>query len=336
MIQAFYRAAKPFLFRLDAEKAHHLGSRALKLAGSEKLKIREPLQRRVAGIDFAGPVGMAAGFDKYGEIFHSLPGFGFAFCELGTVTPEPQAGNEPPRLFRVPAEKALINRMGFNNTGFEAMAAAVEQAGFDKKYRLGLSLGKQKSTPLPDAHRDYLKMINSLKNRKAHEKISYLAVNISSPNTPGLRELQQKSFLDNLIGCCSEASELPLFVKMAPDFEGDDEFAATVNTAIDAGAAGLILTNTSADLNRLNGPLKQQWSGGLSGSPLKELALRRLQTAVAEAAGRVAVIASGGIMTAEDAISRLNAGADLVQLYTGFVYSGPALPQKINRLAAQL
>ena len=330
-----YGLLKRGLFLLSPELAHGLGMSALRVLGTVRsapaLAAGGPdLSVTSAGLRFAHPVALAAGFDKDAEAVAGFFGVGFAGVEVGTVTPRPQPGNPAPRLFRIPEARALINRMGFNNHGVEAMAARLgalrRRAG-----PVGVNLGKNKDTPLERAVDDYLAGVDAL-----GALADYLVVNASSPNTPGLRQLQQSEPLRLLLSAVKArlgtvAPGKPLFLKIAPDL-APEEVDAIVDVAIEVGIAGLICTNTTLTRPGVGGPVAAE-AGGLSGAPLAPLALATLRRAASRARGRLALWASGGIFTADDVLERLEAGADLCQVYTAFVYVGPVL---VYRLLADL
>lgn len=288
------------------------------------------------GLTFANPVGLAAGFDKDGIALQGLASLGFGFIEAGTVTYQPQPGNVRPRLFRLPLDKALINRAGFNNDGAEAFVARV------KKHRpdciLGVSIGKNKATPIEDAVSDYLKCFETI-----HPVADYVAVNVSSPNTPGLRELQRAHELEGLLSALqkrnqeltvghSHKTEVPLLVKIAPDLNQED-LEMIVDVAKCANVAGVIATNTSVERGGLRTPpakIKACGEGGLSGAPLRSRSTQMIASLYRLARGSLTLIGVGGIFTAEDAWEKICAGASLVQLYTGFIYEGPSIAREIN------
>lgn len=333
---------KPLLFRVDPEEAHHLAFRMLQAGSafpiwSRVFQVRDSrLQRILAGCQFPNPVGLAAGFDKNGEAVSHWERLGFGFCEIGTVTAKPQPGNPRPRLFRLPEDRALINRMGFNNWGAELVAQRLREtfARRAPKIPVGINIGKSKVTPNEEAVSDYLFSLERL-----YEFSDYLVVNVSSPNTPGLRDLQEKESLTRLLSSVLERGaklagerglrERALFVKLAPDLD-DDAFGALIRMAVEIGLAGVIVNNTTLSRASLRSELARE-SGGLSGAPLTARAHGLMQRARAEAGDKLVLIGSGGIMTPEDAVSRLEAGADLIQIYTGFVYEGPRLPCRICR-----
>ncbi len=329
------------LFRLDPERAHRLAHLALKGMGPLVARSRRPavppaLVVRAFGLEFQGPLGLAAGFDKGDVALPGLFAFGFSHVEIGTITPRPQPGNDRPRLFRLPEHRALVNRRGVNNAGAEACARRL--AALPASARLGpvgINVGKNKVTPNERAADDYLACIDAL-----HRHADYLVVNISSPNTPGLRALQEKAQLDALLRACAArlaevAPGKPLLVKLAPDLEAEalDE---AVDVAIAAGVSGIIATNTTLSRPGVERHPLAKEAGGLSGAPLEPLATAVVRRIAARAAGRVPVIGCGGIFTAEDAYAKIRAGATLVQAYTGLVYEGPAFVRRVNEGLSRL
>ena len=329
------------LFHLDPEPAHALATfwlRRVPLAAARALRPRVPdaLKVRCLGLEFDGPVGLAAGFDKGEVLLPGLFALGFSHVEIGTLTPRPQAGNEKPRAFRLPEHRALVNRMGFNNEGAEACARRL--AALPPAARLGpvgVNVGRNKGTPNEEAVRDYLECIDRL-----HAHADYLVVNISSPNTPGLRALQEAAALDALLRACvgrvrQRAPGKPLLVKLAPDLEpaAVDE---AVDVAVAAGISGIVATNTTLSRAGVEGHPRAAEAGGLSGAPLAARATAVVRRCARRAAGRVPVIGCGGIMGAEDAYEKIRAGASLVQVYTGFVYGGPTFVRDVNEGLARL
>jgi dihydroorotate dehydrogenase len=323
------------LFRLDPERAHRLAHRLLGRVGPRLARARRPRARprlavRVLGLAFDGPVGLAAGFDKGDCAVAGLFALGFSHVEIGTITPRPQAGNERPRLFRLPEHRALVNRMGFNNEGMEAcarrLAALPREARFGP---VGLNVGKNKATPNERAAGDYLACIDRL-----HPFADYLVVNISSPNTPGLRELQEREPLERLLRACAGrlaevAPGKPLLVKLAPDLE-PEALDEAVDVAVAAGAAGIIATNTTLSRAGVEGHPRAGEAGGLSGAPLEARATGVVRRIAARVRGRLPVVGCGGVMTAADAYAKIRAGASLVQVYTGLVYGGPSFVRRLN------
>jgi dihydroorotate dehydrogenase len=331
---------RPLLFQIDPEKVHTFSYSALRTAFKLPFsaKIAESvyclkdakLEREVFGLKFPNPVGLAAGFDKNALLVDEFSHLGFGFIEIGTVTPRPQPGNDKPRLFRLPVDQAIINRMGFNNQGAETAAHRL-------KYRksniiIGGNIGKNKDTPNEQALRDYEKCFEAL-----YDVVDYFVVNVSSPNTPGLRELQDKEPLMELLAAVqrknnAKAQPKPLLLKIAPDLT-DSQLDDIVEIAQETKLAGIIATNTTISRENLEthlSDIQEIGAGGLSGKPLKERATEVIKYLRSKLPENVRIIGVGGIMTAEDAIEKLNAGADLIQLYTGFVYEGPALVKAIN------
>lgn len=317
---ALYPLVRPLVFALDAERAHRLTIRALRLVpAGEPAKEDSRLAIRVAGLDFPNPVGLAAGFDKDAEVHAQMLGFGFGFVEVGTVTPRPQAGNARPRLFRLAEDRAVINRMGFNNKGFEAAKARL--AG-RRRGIVGVNIGANKDSA--DRIADYAEGA-----RQMAATADYLTVNISSPNTPGLRALQDAGALAELLAAVGEArsAATPVFLKVAPDLDSD-EIDAIARAAIEAGTDALIVANTTVSRPELCSPHRDE-AGGLSGAPLKALALQRLKDFRSATGGVLPLIAVGGIENGVDAYARIRAGASLVQLYTALVYQGPGVARAI-------
>lgn len=329
---SLYPLVRPLAFALDAERAHRLTIAALKLvppglpADTDRV-----LAVTVAGLDFPNPVGLAAGFDKDAEVYAQMLGFGFGFVEIGTVTPLPQAGNERPRLFRLAEDRAVINRMGFNNRGAQAAAARLGRRGRGRGI-VGANVGANKDSV--DRIADYAAGI-----RTFAPLADYLTVNVSSPNTPGLRGLQDEAALGELLAAAVEArgaARPPIFLKVAPDL-ASAQVDGIARTAIDRGIDGLIVGNTTVSRPALRSRHRGE-AGGLSGAPLKGLALERLRDFRRATGGALPLIAAGGIENGVDAWHRIRAGASLVQLYTALVYEGPDLAARIaselRRLAA--
>jgi dihydroorotate dehydrogenase len=323
-----YRLLRPALFMLDAERAHGLALAALKLRGAGQPPAPGPLAVEVAGLAFPNPLGMAAGFDKDGELPDALLGLGFGFAEVGSITPLPQPGNPRPRLFRLAEDRAVINRMGFNNRGAEE--ATRRLSARKRRGIVGINIGANKDSP--DRVADYAAM-----TRIMAPLASYLAVNISSPNTPGLRALQDEGALNGLLDAVFEARGIdgpPVFLKVAPDLEPAD-IDAIARIALDKKLGALTVSNTTVS----RPPLKSRHadeSGGLSGEPLKPLALQRLRDFRTATGGEMPLIGVGGIASAHDAWARIRAGASLVQLYSAMVYEGPGIARRIVRGIDQL
>lgn len=327
-----YELAKPFIFTLEAERAHGLTIAALKTVPMGPAPKSDPiLATELAGLHFPNPLGMAPGFDKNGEVPDALIRMGFGFAEVGTLTPRPQAGNPKPRIFRLVKDQAVINRLGFNNQGQEKAAARLEHMRRRMgKGVLGINIGANKDSD--DRIADYV-----IGARNMSPFADYLTVNISSPNTPGLRALQDKAALNELLAAVRGElgeSAVPIFLKVAPDLEPadiDDIVEVALAQKIDA----LIVSNTTIsrpDLRSAN----QRESGGLSGKPLKQLALARLKDFYRVSEGKIPLIGVGGIANAQDALERIRAGASLVQIYTAMIFRGPTIAASINCELAQL
>jgi dihydroorotate dehydrogenase len=318
-----YRLAAPALFALDPETAHRLTIAALRLAPRRQPSEAGPLPIEVAGIRFPNPVGLAAGFDKNAEVPDGILGLGFGFAEVGSITPRPQAGNPRPRLFRLEADRAVINRMGFNNAGADAALGRLEAR--KRRGVVGVNVGANKDSP--DRIADYLAGIRAFAGTA-----DYLTVNISSPNTPGLRDLQSEGELAALLSAIAgdrQPADPPVFLKVAPDLaEGDHE--RIIRAALDHGIAGLIVANTTVSRPPLASGHASE-TGGLSGAPLHDLALAQLRRFRTIAGAELPLIGVGGIASAEQAWQRIRAGASLVQLYSALVYEGPGLARRIVR-----
>ncbi len=340
MIMLYRCLARPFLFQFDPERAHDLTLWSLRQVGrmpplqmliQRLLSLDHPMLRtRVCGLDFRNPVGLAAGFDKSATAVAAFPSLGFGFIEIGTVTPCPQGGNPLPRLFRLLADHAVINRMGFNNDG--AAAVAQRLSVLRRCIPVGVNLGKNADTPLDGALDDYHQGLERL-----YDVGDYFVVNVSSPNTPGLRELQAyPQLIDLLTGVQAhnralarqrQAQAKPLFVKIAPDLQpGDLDGVIEVVQAVPVD--GIIATNTTVERERLSNPTGE--AGGLSGLPLRSRATEVIRYLFTHSQGRIPIIGVGGIFSAEDAYGKICAGASLVQVYTGLIYEGPSLPYRIN------
>jgi dihydroorotate dehydrogenase len=328
---------RPTLFRLDAERAHELGIKALQkglaapfYSNADDFELG-PIER--FGLMFANPIGVAAGFDKNALVFNELASLGFGFVEVGTVTLKPQKGNERPRLFRLPEDQALINRLGFNNDG----AAAIAQRLKDSRRGcvVGVNIGKNKDVPNEDAVENYLACFEIV-----HPVADYIAVNVSSPNTPGLRELQKAESLDELISALQlrnrELGAKPLLVKIAPDLK-EDEVDTAVDICVQNGIAGMIATNTTISREGLKTRNVDSYgAGGLSGRPLGFRSTSVISRIYKRTSGELPIIGVGGIFTAEDAFEKIAAGASLIQAYTGFVYGGPRFPRDISNGLADI
>ncbi|HJR13223.1 MAG TPA: quinone-dependent dihydroorotate dehydrogenase [Rhodanobacteraceae bacterium] len=327
-----YTTLRPLLFSLEAETAHHVTLYALGVAQRSNLMrwVAQPpppdLPVRAFGIDFPNPVGLAAGLDKNGEHLDALGALGFGFIEIGTVTPRPQPGNPKPRLFRLPEHEALINRMGFNNDGVDALARNVERSRW--RGVLGINIGKNKDTPNERAADDYLACLE-----RVYPLASYVTINVSSPNTPGLRDLQEGDSLQRLIATLMDAREKlasrygarkPLLLKIAPDLD-DAQLDAMASALLGSGIDGLICTNTTIDRNAITGALHADEAGGLSGKPLFDGSTEVLRRMAQRLGDRIPLVGVGGVLTGSDAADKISAGAKLVQIYSGLIYRGPWL-----------
>lgn len=333
---------RPLLFLLNPESAHYFAFAAIRSAmkiPGVKCLISAIYQSKshehaitVMGIQFPNPVGLAAGFDKNALLFEELSAFGFGFIEVGTVTPKPQPGNDKPRMFRLPADQGLINRMGFNNDGVEAMVRQLRNR--KSAVIIGGNIGKNKVTPNDAADEDYVKCFEAL-----FDYVDYFVVNVSSPNTPGLRELQEKEPLTRLLNRLTglnrqKSSPKPILLKIAPDLTNSqlDEIVEIVH---ETKLQGIIATNTTITRDGLvTDPAITRETGGLSGLPVKERSTEVIRYLRYKAGKEMVIIGVGGIFTADDALEKIRAGANLVQVYTGFIYEGPGMIKKIVRKLA--
>ena len=343
-----YGLARPFLFGLDAETAHELTMASLAHTQGTPLKwaycgprVSDPAQ--VAGLNFPNRIGLAAGLDKNARCIDGLGALGFGFVEVGTVTPKGQPGNPKPRMFRIPQKNALINRLGFNNDGLDAFVANVKRSQFnsnrsstggDSSMILGLNIGKNAATPIENATDDYLACLDGV-----YPYADYVTVNISSPNTKNLRQLQSDAALDALLEALARRREQlaaqhgalkTIFIKIAPDLEPEqiDVIAATLKRY---PRFGVIATNTTLSRDAVKGLPHAEEAGGLSGAPVLEMSNRVIAALRAELGSGFPIIGVGGVLSAEDAVSKLKAGADLVQIYTGLIYKGPELVTQAAR-----
>lgn len=329
MTPALATALAPILRRLDPERAHRLAVLALRLglAGADGIADEEALSVGLSHLQFPNPIGIAAGFDKDGKALRGLARLGFGFVEAGTVTPRAQRGNPRPRVFRLEEDGAVINRYGFNGEGFEAVKARLSRLPRQGlRSRIGVNIGPNKDG---DAERDLPRVAAVL---SVQAGVDYITINVSSPNTPGLRNLQQGRRLASLLSSINSAcpGRLPLFVKIAPD-QPAGALEEVVETCVAAGAAGLIVSNTTiARPAGLRSPARAE-AGGLSGRPLFEPSTRLLSDAYRLARGRLVLIGCGGVRTGADVLVKIRAGASLVQLYTAFAYEGPALVPRLKR-----
>jgi dihydroorotate dehydrogenase len=341
-----YSLIRPILFKIDPEKVHYLVTANLRrfnrLPGGGALSRLvwdfkdAALEREVFGLKFKNPVGLAAGFDKNAEMMGEMANMGFGFVEVGTVTPLPQPGNPKPRMFRLPADSGLINRMGFNNLGVDVAAERIvafrkKAKGAQQQLIIGGNIGKNKNTPNDNAVRDYVKCFDRL-----FDVVDYFVVNVSSPNTPGLRELQEKEPLMQLLNTLQKRNSKngisrPILLKIAPDLT-NEQLDDIVEIVQQTRIAGIIATNTTIRREGLQTKtaIKKE-AGGLSGKPLAERSTEVISYLSKKSNGAFPIIGVGGIHSPQDAIDKLNAGAALVQLYTGFIYEGPGLVKRINK-----
>lgn len=338
----FYKKIlRPLLFKINPEKAHRitffLTRVFFSLPGASLFTElffrtkRKKLERQVFGLRFSNPVGLAAGLDKNAELVDEFSNFGFGFIEIGTVTPRPQSGNPKPRLFRLPQDNALVNRMGFNNDGAEAIAKRLEKR--NSTIIVGGNIGKNKTTPNEEAGRDYEICFETL-----YDHVDYFVVNVSSPNTPHLRELQEKEPLKKLLERIqtrnhNKKQPRPVLLKIAPDLN-ESQLDDVVEIVKESKIDGIIATNTTISrqgLKTAEGEINATGNGGLSGRPLKDRSTFVIKYIKEKSNGTIPVIGAGGIHSPEDALEKLAAGADLIQVYTGFIYEGPSLIKKINK-----
>ncbi len=344
-----YSLLRQLLFNFPPEKVHHFSMNILRdvnrfspvrsLLKKNFVTTDHSLEKEVFGLRFPNPVGLGAGFDKNALYLNELAALGFGFVEIGTVTPLPQPGNEEPRLFRLPKDKALINRMGFNNNGVKAIRgrlAAWRNNPKNEKLIIGGNIGKNKITANEDAWKDYEICFNEL-----FDVADYFVVNVSSPNTPGLRELQEKDSLQKILSNLQDINSgkqkrKPLLLKIAPDLtqeQLDDIISLSAEVKLD----GLVATNTTISRSGLltnQTSVEQMGAGGLSGKPVQHRSTEVVHYIASQTNGRIPIIASGGIFTGEDAIEKFKAGASLIQVWTGFIYEGPAIAKKICKYLA--
>lgn len=330
-----YPLLRPLLFNLNPETAHNLTLKLLKLADQTGLSALNAAQStdkpiKVMGLDFKNPLGLAAGLDKNGDYIDALAALGFGFIEIGTVTPRPQPGNPKPRLFRLPEHQAIINRMGFNNDGIDHLLEQVTLC----RYRgiLGINIGKNADTPLENATEDYL-----IGLRKSYLPASYVTINISSPNTKNLRQLQQGDEIKYLLDALKQeqlklqaehAKYTPIAVKIAPDLSAE-EIQHIASLLVEFSIDGVIATNTTIARDKIQGHQHANEAGGLSGAPVKDSSTLVVKGLAAELNGRLPIIAAGGILSSADAQEKIQAGASLVQIYSGLIYKGPQLLEDI-------
>ncbi len=326
-----YSLLRPFLFCLEPERAHHMALSALRLMPKSLFAQPKSAVVHALGLEFPHPVGLAAGFDKNGAYLDALAKLGFSFIELGTVTPRPQSGNPRPRLFRIPQAQAIINRMGFNNQGVHALLENINRSQYQGI--LGINIGKNKDTPVDQSVDDYLYCL-----RQVYSRASYVTVNISSPNTPDLRQLQHGAYFKQLILALCEARAalsdsyqryVPLVVKLSPD-EDDDALKKMADVMLAAGFDGIIATNTTCNHDAVRALPHGHETGGLSGMPLFDRSTNCLRVLKSIVGDEMSLIGVGGISTATNARDKLVSGASLLQVYTGLIYEGPGLVRKLG------
>ena len=332
MASVIARCSLPILSRLDPERSHDMGLAGLRLLQPlwPPQEVPPGLKVRCLGLEFAHPLGLAAGFDKNGDYLDALGALGFGHIELGTVTPRPQPGNPKPRMFRMPANGALVNRMGFNNRGADHLAAQLARSRYPGVR--GVSIGKNFDTPIESAEADYVACL-----RTVYAQADYIAVNVSSPNTARLRELQGRDGLERIIGALhgeriqlerNHGRHVPLLVKIAPNMD-EEQLVATADALRSLQVEGVIATNTSTDLSSLGADWPDARRGGLSGAPLHSLSLAVIRQLRSTLGPGFPIIGVGGIVSADHALATLKAGANLIQIYTGFAYRGYRLVEEI-------
>jgi len=331
----FYSAIRKILFKIDPETIHEMTIKGFKATGATPLNLlyKQKVQSKpvdVMGISFPNPVGLAAGLDKNGECINAFAAMGFGFIEIGTVTPRPQPGNDKPRIFRLPEANAVINRMGFNNKGVDYLVDQVRKANFSGV--LGINIGKNKDTPEDKAKDDYIHCM-----RKVYNFATYITINISSPNTPGLRSLQYGDALNELLSALKAEQKqlaeqydkyIPIAVKIAPDLS-EDEIGSIAQCLVDNNIDGVIATNTTLSREGVEDLEHGQEQGGLSGAPVKDKSTQVIKLLAKALDNRLPIIGVGGIASGGDAKEKIVAGAKLVQVYTGFIYQGPNLVKEI-------
>ncbi|QRN41791.1 MAG: quinone-dependent dihydroorotate dehydrogenase [Neisseriaceae bacterium] len=335
----FYNLVKRFLLSMDEEKSHIYSLKLLKLF--YRFNLLKPFfmaqyPSTLMGLEISNPIGLAAGLDKNGEYIDALASLGFGFIEIGTVTPRPQLGNPKPRLFRIPEKNAIINRMGFNNKGVDYMIEQIKESHY--KGVLGVNIGKNYDTPIENALEDYLTCLT-----KIYPYASYICVNISSPNTKNLRELQNKKHIEHLLSSLKSAQKdleiqhqkyVPLMIKIAPDLTLE-QIKDIAKIAIEVSLDGITCSNTTVDKILIEGDPLAKENGGLSGAPLFEKSNKILTTLLKELDGNIPVIGVGGINSGKDALHKLELGASAVQLYTGLIYQGPSLVTKCIKICSE-
>ncbi len=331
-----YNTVKKVLFKFEPETAHNIGEYGLRILGKYKIlrnmmekknfKNNSKLSQELFGVTFTNPVGLAAGFDKNATMVKAMPSLGFGFTEIGTMTPRPQDGNAKPRMFRYPEEKSVQNAMGFNNEGAHKVLKNLKKV-YPASIPVGVNIGKNKTTPEKFALSDYKMLI-----KKFEATSDYLVINISSPNTPNLRDLQNEKFITELFTMAKELTNKPILLKIAPDMEVQVAIDLC-NSAVNAGAAGIIATNTTIDYSLI--PNCEDF-GGLSGACLTDKSYLIFKEIAKELYGKTILISAGGIATGEQAYARIKAGASLVQSYTGLIFEGPSMVKKINEEILEL
>lgn len=332
LLAGVYPIVRPLLFQLDAERSHRLVLEALAVLARATGRRRADdgggrLRQTLLGLDFPNPVGLAAGFDKDAKIAALLPALGFGFAEVGTVTPEPQKGNPRPRLFRYITQESLRNAMGFNSAGMAVVARRLAALG-GLSIPLGINIGKNRGTPLANALGDYRRLLDGV-----GDLAQFVVVNVSSPNTPELRRLQDKGWIEELLAMAGAITTRPILLKLSPDLDVE-KAVELASGACERGVAGIVLTNTSTDYSLLSGvdPV-----GGLSGRVLRARSFELLEAVAAELAGETLLVSVGGIDSGDEAYRRIRAGASLVELYTAWIYRGPGLvPRILRRLERRL
>ncbi len=331
----FYKIAQKVMFQMEPEKAHNLAIGGLKFTSNSPLDCFyaqkfDPAPVEFMGVTFPNPVGLAAGMDKDGECIDAFHAMGFGHIEVGTVTPRPQPGNDKPRCFRLKPAKAIINRMGFNNKGVDNLVANLKAA--KSGALIGVNIGKNRDTPVEEGKNDYLICMD-----KVYAYSAYIAVNISSPNTPGLRALQYGDLLDDLLGSLKEKQKelaekhgkyVPIALKIAPDLS-QEEIEKIADSLIRHEFDGAIATNTTLTRDGVSGLLNSNEAGGLSGKPLNALSTKIIKQLADCLKGQIPILGVGGINSAEDAMDKLDAGSTMVQIYSGFIYRGPELIKEI-------
>jgi len=331
-----YNSIKPYLFKLQPENAHHVAETVLRLPNLCQLPFNkfleshfvtdDVLKQELFGRTFYNPVGLGAGFDKNATMIRGIQILGFGYTEIGTVTPLPQDGNEKPRMWRHPEQESVQNAMGFNNEGLLKVQKRLKER-YPFTTPIGVNIGKNKVTPENEAINDYTKLIQTL-----HELGDYLVINISSPNTPGLRDLQNEEFITRLFEEAKKITTKPILLKIAPDMSKEDAVSLT-KMAVEKGADGIIATNTTIDYSLVPNPADK---GGLSGAVLKEKSFEIFEAVAKELFGKTTLISVGGIDSAKEAYKRIRAGASLVQIYSGLIFHGPDMIMNINKELIEL